>query len=245
MTSPSRYASHIALKAIGQQGQQRISDAKVMLVGLGGLGCPVAQYLVTSGVGQLLFCDFDTIAESNLARQILYTPEDVDRYKADVANERLSELNPACKISTHKSRVEQAFLESTLDDYDLLIDASDNYGTRLAINRACMNTNTSWVMGSCVRFEGQLLFLDPGRSQEPCYRCVYGQAPETLEDCPGAGIFAPVAGMVGTAMAHLALERLAGLDIPCELNVLDAASMDWRKLAPIRNPDCPDCGKTQ
>ncbi|MFT5138973.1 MAG: molybdopterin/thiamine biosynthesis adenylyltransferase [Lysobacterales bacterium] len=243
ITAPStQYASHIALQAIGRQGQQSITDSKVIVVGLGGLGCPVVQYLVGSGVGQLLLCDFDTISESNLARQILYSFDDVNLSKADVARERLLSLNPVCNISVHKQRVEQPYLQSVLSEYDLLIDASDNYGTRLSINRACINTGTPWVMGSCIRFEGQLMFLNPGRAQDPCYRCVYGVAPETLEDCPGAGIFAPVAGMIGTAMAHLALSQLAGLDMPCELNVLDAQILKWRKLQLIRNPDCPECG---
>ncbi len=242
MTPVTRYAPHISLNAVGPEGQERIQAARVLLVGLGGLGCPVAQYLAGSGIGELLLCDFDTVSESNLARQLLYPAADVNRPKADVARERLLQQNPQLTVRTHKERVDQAFLQSVLAGFDLLIDASDNYGTRLAINRVCLDTQIPWVMGSCIRFEGQLMLFDPTRADSPCYRCTYGVAPETLEDCPGAGIFAPVAGMVGTTMAQLALARLAGLETPLCLNLLDAEKLIWRQLDVARDPGCPQCG---
>ena len=148
---------------------------------------------------------------------------------------------PLPDFSTHRVRVDHENLATILPGADLVIDASDNYGTRLAVNSACLGLALPWVMGSCIRMEGQLMLFSPGQGNRACYRCVYQKAPETLEDCPGAGIFAPVAGMIGTAMAHLALSRLAGLDLPSCLHVLDAQTMNWRQLKVRRDPNCPDC----
>lgn len=239
----TRYAAHHALAGIGPAGQERINASKVLLVGLGGLGCPVAQYLVSSGVGELHFCDFDTVSESNLARQFLYTGDDVGRYKCDAALEYLNILNPLVGLHSHNLRADGAFLENALSSCDLVIDASDNYGTRLAINAACLGSRTPWVMGSCIRMEGQVMLFEPGSGRQPCYRCVYGDAPDTLEDCPGAGVFAPVAGIVGSLMAHVALTRLAGLDTPPGLNLLDAGNLNWRRLAVKKDPACKACGE--
>ena len=236
-----RYAAHYALDSIGKPGQDRINASKVMLVGLGGLGCPAAQYLAGSGAAELHICDFDTVSESNLARQLLYSPGDIGRGKCTAARDSLNRMNPQVSIHVHDIRVDQAFLETAAADLDLLVDASDNYGTRLAINKACLAAGLPWVMGSCIRMEGQVMLFDPRNGTSPCYRCVYGEAPDTLEDCPGAGVFAPVAGMVGTTMAQLALARLAGLEMPQGLNLLDAECMSWRQLGVSKNPHCPDC----
>jgi adenylyltransferase/sulfurtransferase len=238
----NRYAAHLGLAAIGETGQQRISASRIGLIGLGGLGCATAQYLVSSGIGHLVLCDFDTVAESNLARQILYRTEDIGHYKAEAAASALSALNPTTKIDVIKSRMDTEQLTALANDNDLLIDASDNYGTRLAVNNACIDSGTPWLMGSAIRMEGQVVLLQPQRAGEPCYRCIYGKAPETLEDCPGAGIFAPVAGMIGTAMAHRALCYLAGIEDPGELNILDGLRNQWQQLKTGKNPGCPACG---
>jgi adenylyltransferase/sulfurtransferase len=237
-----RYAAHHRLAAIGPMGQQKIHAATVLLIGLGGLGCPVAQYLAASGVGELHLCDFDRVSESNLARQILYRASDVGHGKCETAAKRLAGLGPDTHIVCHDQRADQANLAPLVTACDLVIDASDNYGTRLAVNRVCMDTATPWIMGSCIRMEGQVMSFDPADAEAPCYRCVYGQAPETLEDCPGAGIFATVAGMTGTQMAHIALSRLAGLTLATGLQLLDASAMDWQRIAVKRLPGCPDCG---
>jgi molybdopterin/thiamine biosynthesis adenylyltransferase len=238
----SRYAAHLALEPIGPEGQQRIRSAKVALVGMGGLGCPAAWYLAGSGVGELHLFDFDTVSRSNLARQLLYGPADVGRRKCKAAAEALDRLNPGVALFSHDTRVDDGFLSASATRFDLVLDASDNYGTRLAVNRACLASNTPWVMGSCIRMEGQAMFFDPGSDSSPCYRCAYGNAPESLEDCPGAGIFAPVAGMTGATMAHLALLRLAGAEPPPGLHLLDAGRMAWSTLKVNRDLRCPDCG---
>jgi len=231
-----RYASHHGLDAIGEEGQRRIGASRVVLVGLGGLGCPAAQYLVSSGIGQLVLCDFDTVAESNLARQILFRAADIGRLKVDAATHALASLNPDTTLESYDSRMDSEVLSGL--ECDLIIDASDNYGTRLAVNAACLQTGTPWVMGSAIRMEGQIMLF---QQETACYRCLYGEAPETLEDCPGAGIFAPVAGMVGATMAHRALCYLAGLKDSGELKILDGQHGRWQDLKPVKRSHCPAC----
>jgi adenylyltransferase/sulfurtransferase len=237
----NRYASHLALPRLGTEGQCLIGESHAVLIGLGGLGCAAAQYLVASGIGRLTLCDFDTVAESNLSRQILYGPDDIDKAKTDAARAALARLNPEATIATVKARMDEAAITDILPDCALLIDASDNYGTRLASNRACLSGNKPWVMGSCIRMEGQLMLFNTGINP-PCYRCVYGSAPETLEDCPGAGVFSPVAGVIGAAMAHLSLGHLAGTISVSGFQVLDATRWEWRSINIRKKEDCPDCG---
>lgn len=240
MSADKRYSAHLGLELIGVSGQERIRQSRVGLIGLGGLGCAVAQYLVSSGVGSLSMFDFDTVAESNLARQFLYRSSDVGARKVDVAKRRLSGDNPHVEIGAEPVRVDQAFLEDRLATLDLLIDASDNYGTRRAANRACIETKRPWVMGAAIRLEGQVAMFEP---QAPCYMCIYSDAAMGLEDCTGSGIFAPVAGIIGTTMGHLALMRLAGLHVASGLWIFDGAGNRWQSLNAVRRPDCPECGK--
>lgn len=237
-----RYAAHLPLKGIGKDGQQRINDAHVALIGLGGLGCPAAQYLACSGVGKLTLCDYDTIAESNLSRQVLYQPADVGRLKTEAASEALGALNPDTRLATIAKRMHADSLLELAADCAMIIDASDNYGTRLAVNRACLETGTPWIMASCVRLEGQVMLLRPDLAGQACYRCVYGSAPDTLEDCPGAGIFAPVAGVIGASAAHFALAHLAGMEMPGGLHLFDGVNWAWRTLQAKKDSSCPDCG---
>jgi len=215
----------------------------VALIGVGGLGCPVAQYLVSSGVGQLTLCDFDTVAESNLARQILYRDSDIGHPKAEVASKALQNLNPDTRLQTINRRMADKVMQSLFPDCDLVIDTSDNYGTRLAVNRSCLASKTPWIMSACIRMEGQIMMMRPDLPDQACYRCTYGSAPDTLEDCPGAGIFAPVAGLIGASTAHFALAHLAGLESVAGLHLFDVTSWQWRTLKINRNPDCKDCSQ--
>ncbi len=226
-----RYSAHYPLTGIGSDGQQRIGDAHVALIGMGGLGCPAAQYLVSSGIGKLTLCDFDTVAESNLSRQILYHPADVGRNKVEAASDALQKLNPQTTLQSLAKRMTDEDMQLLFPDCDLVIDASDNYGTRLAVNRNCLELETPWVMAACIRMEGQIMFMRPDLPGQACYRCAYGVAPDTLEDCPGAGIFAPVAGIVGAVIgAQIALRldpdvlrRMFGVFL-----TLLAVRMAWR-----------------
>ena len=236
-----RYAAHYLLTGIGEAGQTRIRQAHVVLVGAGGPGCAIAQYLVSSGVGRLTLCDFDVVAESNLARQILYQQADIGQKKADVAAAALRSINPDLAIHTITRRVADAEMLEIFPGCDFVIDASDNFGTRLAVNRSCVATRTPWLMASCIRMEAQIMLLRPDKAGQACYRCAYGVAPDQLEDCPGAGIFAPVAGIAGTTAAHFALATLAGLKMPSGLHVLDAKHWNWQRIKISQDPGCTDC----
>lgn len=238
-----RYAAHLPLSGIGVTGQQHIRDAHVALIGVGGLGCAVAQYLVSSGVGQLTLCDFDSVAESNLARQILYRQADIGRSKVEVASAALKDLNPDTRLRSINRRMADEDMQSLFPDCDLVIDTSDNYGTRLAVNRNCLSLKTPWIMAACIRMEGQIMMMRPDLPAQACYRCTYGSAPDTLEDCPGAGIFAPVAGLIGASAAHFALAHLAGLETPAGLHLFDAGHWQWQTLRINKNPDCKDCSQ--
>ncbi len=238
-----RYSAHLPLTGIGSAGQQRIHDAHVALIGIGGLGCAAAQYLVSSGIGKLTLCDFDTVAESNLSRQILYRSSDLGRSKVEAATKALQNLSPDTELKSLAKRMTTEDMQALFPACDLIIDASDNYGTRLAVNRSCLGLKIPWIMASCIRMEGQIMLLRPDLPQQACYRCAYGEAPDTLEDCPGAGIFAPVAGIAGTSAAHFALAYLAGIQPPAGLHLFDATNWQWQSLKINRNPNCKDCSQ--
>ncbi|NNK99343.1 MAG: HesA/MoeB/ThiF family protein [Xanthomonadales bacterium] len=237
----ARYSAHLSLAEIGRHGQQHIRDSHIALIGAGGLGCAAAQYLVSSGLGTLTLCDFDTVAESNLARQILYRAADVGRLKVEAAAASLRALNPDSTLHTVAKRMADEDMQNLFPACDLVIDASDNYGTRLAVNRNCLALKKPWIMASCIRMEGQIMYLRPDLPEQPCYRCAYGSAPDTLEDCPGAGIFAPVAGIVGAAAAHFALSGLAGKPPPAGIHLFDAANWQWQSLKIGKQTGCRDC----
>jgi len=189
----------------------------------------------------LTLCDFDTVVESNLARQILYRQADVGRLKTEAATEELLKLNPDTRLNSVTRRMTDRDMHSLFPDCDMVIDASDNYGTRLAVNRVCLELKVPWIMASCIRMEGQIMYLRPDLPGQPCYRCAYGTAPDTLEDCPGAGIFAPVAGISGVSAAHFALAHLAGHSAPAGLHLFDAENWQWQSLKVGKKPDCKDC----
>ncbi len=236
-----RYAAHLPLTGIGAEGQARIRNSHIALIGLGGLGCAAAQYLVSSGIGEISLCDFDKVAESNLSRQILYKQADIGRAKVEVAGAALSSLNPEIRINSYAKRMTDRDMQALFPGCDFIIDASDNYGTRLAVNRSALGLKIPWLMASCIRLEGQLMLLRPDLPDQACYRCAYGEAPETLEDCPGAGIFAPVAGITGASAAHFALACLAGIAMPQGLHLFDAKNWAWQSLKIKRDPLCKEC----
>ena len=238
-----RYAAHRALEGPGHRIQEPLRAATVGLIGVGGLGCPVAQYLVSSGIGRLEIYDFDRVSLTNLARQFLYRAEDDGRFKTEVAVERLARDNPDTELKAFCVRADDDFLAERLPRLDLLVDASDNYGTRLAANRACLAAGKPWIMGACARIEGQLALFDP-RLGSACYNCLYGAASAQLEDCPGSGILATVAGTVGLGMAHLTVMFLCGLDREPGFMVFDP-SRGWQSLGMKRDPGCAVCSSSQ
>lgn len=239
-----RYARHVLLDAIDIEGQQRLLDAKVLVVGCGGLGHPAAAYLVASGVGQVTVADDDVVEASNLQRQILFTPADLGRPKAEVLAQRLAGQNPDVRVIALRERLGVARLIDLLQDCDVVLDCSDNFATRHAINQASVATGTPLVMGAATRFEGQLSVFDPRQADSPCYACLFppGQADDGA--CATFGVFSPLVGMVGTAQAAEALKVILGIGtVACGqlqlFNALVPGSSTW---ALSQNRACLVCG---
>jgi len=243
--SDKRYARQVALADVGEAGQARIGAGSALIVGLGGLGCPAAQFLATSGIGSLVLNDFDRVDETNLPRQILYTADDVGKLKVDAAAARLRALNPKVKVTTLPERLDGAALESAVAAAAVVLDGSDNFATRLAVNRACVARRVPLVSGAAVRLEGQIAVF-PSRSGDPCYSCLYDDEDEWLGDCQGNGVLAPVPGVIGTLMAAEALKLLLGWDSDLHGRLLlwDAKSGEWRGVALRKDPECEVCGSS-
>jgi adenylyltransferase/sulfurtransferase len=240
----SRHARHLALAQIGAGGQERISASTVLLIGVGGIGCATASYLASSGVGHLLLCDFDTIDATNLGRQILYGPDDVGKQKAQQAAVRLAGANPDIQLTAIIKRLDDAALAEAVAQSDVVLDASDNFATRFQVNDACISARTCLISGAAIRLEGQLAVFGPDFTASSCYRCLYEEADESLQDCAGNGVLAPVPGAIGTLMAAEALKFLAGIRTPSGvLRLFDAASGEFRSVTIAKRDDCPACGK--
>ena len=238
----SRHARHHALAQVGQDGQERIGSGTTLLIGVGGIGCAVASYLASSGVGRLVLCDFDTVDVTNLGRQVLFGPEDIGELKARRAAERLVQLNPDIEIAAITERLDDAELREAVAGADVVLDGSDNFATRFQVNRACVETDTCLVSGAAIRLEGQLAVFGPDYDSSPCYRCLYKEADESLENCAGNGVLAPVPGTVGTLMAVEALKHLAGIESPRGvLRLFDATTGDFRAVTIAKDPRCETC----
>lgn len=239
----SRHARHLALAQVGAAGQERISNATALLIGVGGIGCPAASYLAASGVGHLVLCDFDTVDVTNLGRQILYGPDDIGKAKAEVAAERLAAINPDIEITALDRRLDDESLAVHVGSADVVLDGSDNFATRFQVNDACVASDTCLISGAAIRLEGQVTEFGPDYSTSPCYRCLYKEADESLENCAGNGVLGPVPGTIGTLMAVEALKFLVGIESPRGvLRLFDATSGEFRAVAISKRNDCPVCG---
>ena len=241
-SEPGREARHLALPQIGADGQARIAAGHVLLIGAGGIGCAVAQYLAASGVGHILISDFDAVDSTNLGRQVLYGPDDIGKSKSQIAVERLSTMNPDVKLDAIEQRLDDDALAALLPDVDVVLDGSDNFATRFQVSDACVRMRRTLVSGAAIRFEGQLAVFGPDYSTSPCYRCVYTEADESLEGCAGNGVLGPVPGVIGTSMAVEALKLLAGIKVERGiLHLYDAMSSDIRRVTIRKREDCPAC----
>jgi adenylyltransferase/sulfurtransferase len=239
----SRHARHLALAQVGAAGQERISNATALLIGVGGIGCPAASYLAASGIGHLVLCDFDAVDVTNLGRQILYGPDDIGKPKAAVAAKRLAAINPDIEITAVDRRLDDESLAVHVGSADVVLDGSDNFATRFQVNDACVASDTCLISGAAIRLEGQLAEFGPDYSASPCYRCLYKEADESLENCAGNGVFGPVPGAIGTLMAVEALKFLAGIESPRGvLRLFDATSGEFRAVKVAKRDDCPVCG---
>ena len=236
-----RYARHIVLPEVGRKGQQRLNQSRVLIVGLGGLGCPAAQMLASSGVGTLHLNDFDTVDLSNLPRQFLFHPADEGQPKVEVAAARLTAMNPEVSVTQLDRRLNAEDLAELLGQVDIVLDGTDNFATRFAVSDACVDAGVPLVSGAAIRLEGQVaVFMNDGDG--PCYRCIYSDEDEFLGDCQGNGVLAPVTAVIGATMALEAIKVLLGMHAaPPTLQLWDAGSGDWSRVAIRRNPKCAYC----
>ena len=238
----TRDARHLALPQVGADGQQRIAEGEVLLIGVGGIGCAAAAYLASSGVGHITVCDFDTVDETNLGRQILYAQGHIGDLKAEVAAARLRKINPGIEVTAISERLVGDALVAAVARANVVLDGCDNFPTRFQVNDACVDQSRRLISGSAIRMEGQLAVFGPDYSESPCYRCLYAEADESLGDCAGNGVLAPVPGVIGTLMAVEALKFLAGIGSPAPLlRLYDGTASEFRQLGISRRPDCPAC----
>ncbi len=239
-----RYSRQILLKQIDVDGQLRLKQSRVLIVGLGGLGSPVALYLAAAGVGELHLADFDTVDLTNLQRQIAHDSVSIGRTKVDSAMARLHALNPEVRLVAHRAALDADCLADAVAAVDLVLDCSDNFATREAVNAACVATGRPLVSGAAIRLEGQLSVFDPRQADSPCYHCLYGHGSEAELTCSEAGVVGPLVGVVGSLQALEALKLLAGFGEPLvgRLLLIDAFGSRFRELKVRRDPECPVCG---
>ncbi len=239
-----RYSRQILLPKIGVEGQQKLLDSHVLIVGAGGLGSPVAMYLASAGIGRISICDDDEVDLSNLQRQIMHRNQDIGRPKVASAKDTLTALNPDIQITPLQARLGAAQLDELVKQADLVVDASDNFATRFAINAACVDNGTSLVSGAAIRMEGQLSVFIPQRCDSPCYRCLYKEGEEPDQTCTDNGVLAPIVGIIGSLQALEAIKVLLELGEPLcgRLLIFDALYHEWRSVKLNKDPDCPVCG---
>jgi adenylyltransferase/sulfurtransferase len=240
----SRYARHLILPEVGVEGQQKLKAARVLCVGAGGLGSPLALYLSAAGVGTLGLVDFDVVDASNLQRQILHSTRDVGRKKLDSAEEKLAALNPAVHVVKHQTMLSSANAMDILKDYDIVADGTDNFPTRYLVNDACVLLGKPNVYGSVFRFEGQASVF--ATREGPCYRCLYPEPPPpgTVPSCAEGGVLGILPGLIGIIQATEVIKLILGKGeaLVGRLLLVDALSMRFRELKLKKNPECPVCG---
>jgi len=238
-----RYSRQIVLDAVGPDGQGALLDGSVLVVGVGGLGSPVVQYLAGAGVGRLGLVDGDSVERSNLQRQTIHGTDDVGRPKVTSAAEFVADLNPDVTVETHETDLTPGNAESLIDGHDVVVDATDNFPARFLVNDACTLADTPFVHGAVYRFEGQVATFD---GSGPCYRCLFPEAPPegAIPDCASAGVLGVLPGTIGTIQATEAIKRLVGIGDSLSGRVLhyDARSVDFDAIPIEARPDCPICG---
>lgn len=239
-----RYSRHILLDEVGIEGQERISSAHALVIGAGGLGSPVALYLGSAGVGKITLVDHDSVDLTNLQRQIAHSSDRVGQPKVNSARFAIGAINPDVRVTALQVRADAALLESLVPQSDVVLDCSDNFSTRHAVNAACVKHRRPLVSGAAIRFDGQISVYDTRDLKCPCYACVF--APDTTFEetrCATMGVFAPMVGIIGTMQAAEALKLLAGvgLSLAGRLLMLDGRSMEWNEVLVPRNNTCSVC----
>ena len=241
-----RYSRHILLEEIGIEGQQRINASTMLIVGAGGLGSPAALYLASAGVGRLTLVDSDRVDLTNLQRQVLHATDRIGQLKTSSERIALNALNPEVQVVEVPRRAGLDELDPLVAEGQIVLDCSDNFATRHALNRACVRHRRPLVSGAAVRFDGQVAIFDRRVEEAPCYACLFPESTEAQDElCSTMGVFAPLTGIVGCMQAAEALKLAAGREssLSGRLMLVDALSMQWRSLTIGRDPGCPVCGK--
>ena len=245
-TQLDRYSRHIFLEDVGSEGQAALLDAKVLVLGAGGLGAPIIQYLAAAGVGTLGIADDDVVELSNLQRQIIHGQDDIGRKKVDSAADFVAALNPDVEVRRHDDRVTKENIESLIDPYDFVVDGTDNFETRYLVNDACTLAGIPFSHGAIFRFEGQVTTFS-GNDDTPCYRCIFPEAPPDgmIPNCATAGVLGVLPGTVGCIQATETVKAILGKGelLDGKLIFYDALGMDFDKVSIGKKPDCPLCGE--
>ncbi len=240
-----RYSRQIMLPQIDIDGQLKLLDAKVLIVGAGGLGSPVAMYLAAAGVGHLVIYDDDSVDLSNLQRQIAHHTADIGVDKVISTRNTIKNLNPDVNVRAVKEQLAGETLENEVKNADVVLDCSDNFTTRFAINAACVRQKTPLVSGAAIRFEGQVSVFTPSKTESPCYNCLYQSDGEELQTCSTNGVISPIVGIVGSIQALEAIKLIAeiGETLTGRLLVIDGLAMEFNTLKLKKNPHCLTCSK--
>ena len=237
------YSRQIMLPHFGIEGQQKLREAHVVIIGLGGLGSPAAMYLAAAGIGTLTLVDFDQVEHSNLQRQIIHSTHSLGESKVDSARKTLQALNPETEIICVSTKLEQEELQTMLNNISCVIDASDNFATRFLVNRACFTTKTPLVSAAAIQYEGHVSVFDMQDDDSACYACLYPEDGEDNTNCSDNGILAPVVGIIGSMQALEAIKLIAGIGDPLvnRLMIFDALEMQWRTMKLGKDNNCPVC----
>ena len=238
-----RYSKQIMLPQIDVEGQQKIIDSTMLIIGMGGLGSPTALYLAAAGVGHLIIADFDQVELSNLQRQIIHRTADIGEDKVDSAKAKLLELNPNITVTVANEIIHSDNLASLIKDVDIVLDGTDNFESRFEINKACVECHKPLISAAVIRFEGQISVFKGYEVDQPCYQCLYSEDGNGRESCVENGVLAPVAGLVGTIQALQAIKVLLGLgeQLCGELLLIDGLDLSFRKVKIVKDSECPIC----
>jgi molybdopterin/thiamine biosynthesis adenylyltransferase len=239
-----RYSRHILLPQIGYEGQEKLVNSHALIVGAGGLGSPVALYMAAGGVGKLTICDFDVVDLTNLQRQIIHNTASVGINKTESAKQTISSLNPDIEVRTIAEKLTEDNLSVLVDEADIVLDCTDNFAIRYALNRVCVRSRKPLVSGAAINFEGQVTVYDMRNEESPCYHCLFPEiGNEEGLRCAESGVFSPLVGMIGTTQAAEAMKLLMGVgqSLQGRLLLLDAMHMEWRSLTLKKDPACQVC----
>ena len=239
-----RYSRHILLPEIDVSGQEKLLAAHVAIIGIGGLGSPVALYLASSGIGKLSLIDFDSVDLSNLQRQIIHDTDHLGTTKVSSAQGKLAALNPGTSVQVYAEKLSDLEISALIKEVDAVVDCTDNFATRLTINQACVQHQVPLISGAAIRMEGQLMVYDPSIANAPCYACLYQNTAELELNWATTGVAAPLVGIIGSMQAMETLKILVGFGEPVtgSLLIFDAANTQWQRFRVTRRADCPACG---